>query len=453
MSQALFSYLYSQADMAEIFSDANVVQKWLDVEAAIAEAQAEQGMFAPEIAATIREYADVKNLDLSRIADGYRSSITMVPALQEFSRILPEGVGEYLHWGATTQDIFDTGLILQLREAHTLLTAQMESIYRELLRLAEAERHTLMPGRTHLIHALPITLGFKFAGFADEVQRHLQRLPELAERLFTGQLSGAVGTMAADPQHGLETQRRVMEKLQLKVPAIAWFNARDNIAEYVSVVGLMAGTLGRIAQEIMSLSRTEIAELEEPFFHGKVGSSTMPHKRNPQTLENILGLCRQVRYTVPTMLECMWVENERDFSVSLNENIILRDASVYLSAALDKLHYVLSDLIIYREHMRRNVDILHGLMLSEAVMMKLAEKTGRLSAHHKVYELAQQAYQEEKALRELLKNEPEITACLTETVIDELTDPANYLGCTQDFIETVLQEGKRYFQQPVKNEV
>lgn len=442
MSNQLFSYLFDYTPMSTIFSDENRVQKWLDVEAALAEAQAELGLFSADIAATIRAHANVELLDLDHIAKGYESSITMVPALNEFKRILPGDTGEYVHWGATTQDIFDTGMILQLREAHTLLTQQLDTIYRHCLRIADAERHTPMAGRTHLIQALPITLGFKFAVFADELNRHRERLAQLAPRLFRGELSGAVGTMASEPVHGLETQRRLMQKLDLAVPNIAWFSARDTIAEYVSTAGLIAGTIGKIAQEIMSLSRTEIGELEEPFFSGKVGSSTMPHKRNPQTTENIIGLTREVRAYVPTMLECMLVENERDFSVSLNEFPIIERTSIALSAALHKLDEVLGGLIIYRDHMRRNLDILQGLILSEAVMMQLADRLGRLTAHHLVYELCMQAYEQERPLAELLKANSQITSVLSDDDIDRLMDPTQYLGQTQAFIDQVLAAAK-----------
>lgn len=440
MTEQLFSYLLNYEPMNEIFSDRNRVQKWLDTEAALAEAQAEEGLIPAAAAATIREHANADLLDLANIAKGYESSITMVPALNEFKRILPGDAGEYVHWGATTQDIFDTGMVLQLREAHALLTEQLAAIDAHCRRLADAERATPMAGRTHLIQALPITLGFKFAIFADELRRQRERLAELAPRLFVGELSGAVGTMASEPVHGLETQRRVMAKLGLGVPHIAWFSARDNIAEYITVLGLMAGTIGKIAQEIMSLSRTEIAELEEPFFSGKVGSSTMPHKRNPQTTENIIGLTREVRSAVPVMLECMLVENERDFSVSLNEFALISRSSVAMSAALHKLDTVLGGLIIYRQHMRRNLDILQGLMLSEAVMMHLAEKIGRLTAHHVVYELCMKAYEEEKPLADLLKADAQVTAVLSDEEIDSLMDPENYLGQTNAFIDQVLAE-------------
>ncbi len=442
MTNNLFSYLFDYEPMSAIFSARNTVQKWLDTEAALAEAQAELGLIPKDAATAINAHADASLLNVENIATGFANSLTMVPALNEFKRILPGNAGEYVHWGATTQDMFDTGMILQMREAYVLLNEQWDGVYQLCLRIAREERDTPMAGRTHLIQALPITLGFKFAIFADELRRHKERLAEMAPRLFVGELSGAVGTMASEPEHGLETQRRVMEKLDLAVPRIAWFSARDNIAEYISLLGMMAGTVGKIAQEIMSLSRTEIAELEEPFFAGKVGSSTMPHKRNPQTTENIIALCRDVRHIVPEMLECMLVENERDFSMTLNEFSLVAKSSIAMSAALHKLNEVLDGLIIYREHMAQNLNILKGLMQSEAVMMKLAERLGRLTAHHEIYEISMRAYEEEKPLAELLKASPVISEALTDEEIDYLTDPVNYLGQTQAFIDNVVNDAE-----------
>ena len=307
--------LFSTDEMRNIFSDRSLAQKWLDTEAALAKAQGELGIIPKEKAEIINQYADASLLDIPSIGQYYKSSITIVPLLKAFKAVLPDNAGEFVHWGATSQDIVDTGLVLLQRDAYKVIVRDMKLCLQYCLDLAQKYRDTAQAGRTHVVHAIPITFGYKAAVWADELGRDIERLEALVDRVFVGQMAGAVGTLASQPEHGLETQKRMFEILGLNVPTIAWHVARDSQAEFICVLALCAGTLGRINHEILTLQRTEILELEEPFFMGKIGSSTMPHKRNPAVLENVLVLCRNMRAIAPVLLGGACFPNGRLFPV------------------------------------------------------------------------------------------------------------------------------------------
>lgn len=438
MDSQIHGALFSTDEMRHIFSDRSWVQKWLDTESALAQAQAELGVIPKEKADIIKRYAKAELLDIPSIGEFYKSSITIVPLLKAFKAILPDDAGEYVHWGATSQDIVDTGLVLLERDAYEVILRDLKLCQQYLLTIVKEHRNTVMCGRTHVIHALPITLGYKVAIWADEVGRNIQRLHEIKDRLLVGEMAGAVGTLAAQPEKGLETQQRMMEILGLNVPTIAWHVARDNQAEFVSVLALCAGTLGRINHEILSLQRTEILELEEPFFMGKVGSSTMPHKRNPQVLENVLALCRNVRSIAPAIVESMVSENERDWGCFISEWEAIPRACHMMGAALEKSKDIFKNLIIYPKHMERNLSKLHGLMMSECIMMHLAPKLGRMTAHDIVYRTCMQAYEQERPLKELLMQKEHIQQNFTGEEVDFMLDPHNYVGLAATFADRVL---------------
>ncbi|MDQ0202964.1 adenylosuccinate lyase [Pectinatus haikarae] len=436
----VFGCLFSTDKMREIFSDRALVQKWLDTEAALAKAQGELGVIPKDKADKINANADANLIDLSAVGENYKSSITIVPLLKEFKKILPGNAGEYVHWGATSQDIVDTGLVLQMKDAYNVILADMKACQKYTLDLVKKYRDTIMCGRTHVIHALPITLGYKVAVWADEFGRDIQRLEEIKKRVFVGEMAGAVGTLASQPEKGLETQTRMMEILGLEVPTIAWHVARDSQAEFVSTLAICAGTLGKISHEILTLQRTEILELEEPFFMGKVGSSTMPHKRNPQVVEGIIAVCRSVRSIAPAIVESMVSENERDWGCFLTEWEAIPRACHLIAAALDKSKDVLQHLIVYPKHMENNLYKLRGLMMSECIMMHLAPKLGRMTAHSIVYRCCMKAYEEESQMKDALKNEPEVRKAFTDKELDTMLDPHNYIGYAPQFADRVLKK-------------
>ena len=432
--------LFSTDKMREIFSDKNLVQKFLDTEAALAKAQGELGVIPKEKADEICAKANADLLDIPQIGENYKSSITIVPVLKEFKKVLNDNASEFVHWGATSQDIVDTGMVLIEREAYKIILQQMKNCQKFVLQQVKKHRDTIMCGRTHVIHALPITFGYKAAVWADELGRDIQRLEEIKDRLFVGELAGAVGTLASHQVKGLEVQARTMEILELNIPTIAWHVARDNQAEFASVLAICAGTIGRIAHEILSLQRTEITELEEPFFMGKVGSSTMPHKRNPQVLENVIACCRSVRSIAPSIVESMISENERDWGCFLTEWEAIPRACHLMSAALEKSEDILENLIVYPKHMEANLFKLRGLMMSECIMMHMAPKIGRMSAHDIVYKACMKAYEEEDTMENALKHNPTVREEFTDEEITYMLDPHNYIGLAPQFADRVLEK-------------
>jgi 3-carboxy-cis,cis-muconate cycloisomerase len=434
----IFGCLFSTEKMREIFSDTNLVQKWLDTEAALALAQAKLGIIPQEAATEIANKAKAELLDSEEIGENYKSSITIVPLLKVFKKVLDHNAGEYVHWGATSQDIVDTGLILQLREAYSEIVGQLRQVQMLTFDLSKKYRDLVMAGRTHVIHALPITFGFKTAVWASELGRHLDRLEECKGRLFIGQFSGAVGTLASQEEKGLAVQELMMARLKLGVPDIAWHTARDHIAELMGIFALIAGTIAKITHEILSLQRTEIGELEEPFFMGKVGSSTMPHKRNPQVCENVIALTRTIRSLAPLAVEAMICENERDWSCELAEWDFVPRACHATGAALEKTIDILTHLIVYPEKMEENLYKLQGLMLSEAVMMRLGEKMGRLTAHEVVYETCMKAYEQHTTMQDALMGNEKVAKYFSAKEIEEMLKPHKYTGLAAAFVDRVL---------------
>ncbi|RXK01213.1 adenylosuccinate lyase [Arcobacter sp. CECT 8986] len=434
----VFGALFGSDRMKEIFSDENLVQCWLDTEAALARAQAKLGMLPNEIAEEITKKAKSEFLNIEEIGEIYKSSITIVPLLKVFKKALDNNAGEFVHWGATSQDIVDNGLILQIRQAHIEIEKLVKDAYLHALNISEKYKDTVMPGRTHVIHALPITFGFKTAIWAAELKRHLDRLEEIKPRLFVGQFAGAVGTLASQAEKGLEIQKLMMEDLGLNIPVISWHPSRDHIAEFINLLALISGTIGKINHEILSLQRTEIGEVEEPFFMGKIGSSTMPHKRNPQVCENIIALTRNIRSQAPLAVEVMNCENERDWSCEISEWDFVPRSCILMATALEKTNDVLENMIVYPKKMEENLDKLHGLMLSEKVMLHLGQKLGRLTSHEIVYETCMKAFQEGKHMKEALLENETVAKNFTEDEIAEMLDPKKYTGLSDVLVERVL---------------
>lgn len=440
LDSKVFGPLFATDEMQKVFSDENLVQKWLDTEVALAVSEAKLGIIPQKAAHEIKKKGKAELLDIPSIGEFYKSSITIVPLLKAFKVVLEDNAGEYVHWGATSQDIVDTGLILQIKEAHAIILDKVRKSELAARKLAEKYRDTVMAGRTHVQHALPITMGFKAAVWAAEFGRHVERLKECEERLFIGQFSGAVGTLASLEKRGLEVQALMMKELGLNQPVIAWHSARDHIAEFINLLALIASTVAKISHEVLTLQRTETAELEEPFFMGKVGSSTMPHKRNPQVCENVIALTRSVRSIAPLAVESMNCEHERDWSCEIAEWEFVPRACMLLDTALLKNLDIMENMIVYPQHMERNLHILKGLMLSESVMMQLGEKLGRMSAHEIVYETCMAAFEKDQNMLDSLMNNPKVNKFFSKAEIENMLDPKKYTGLAGEFVDRVLQK-------------
>jgi adenylosuccinate lyase len=438
---ALIKHLFSTDEVRAMFSDRNRVQKWYDFEAALALEQAELGIIPREAAQEIARNANVANVDIESIAAEIRRiKHPLVPALKAVEQRCKSGYGEYIHFGPTTQDVLDTGTVLQIRDAHQIYLRDMKGIGQALARLAETHRATPMVGRSHGVQALPITFGHKAAIWLSEMGRNYQRMRELEKRVFVGGMVGAVGTQASFGPKAPELEQRVMKRLGLGVADINWQPARDRFAEYVSVLGIIAGTLGKIANEIVTLEHTEIGELYEPFSEGKVGSSTMPHKRNPSTCEAVVANSRAIRYNVSFMLECMVIEHERDGSAWRGEWKALPESCLMIGGMLAMMKYVLQGLGVGVGEMRENLDRLGGFLLSERVMFVLSDKVGKQTAHDLVYEASMHGIENGVTFERALMDNKKVRDALAADELRAALDPTQYLGHAPAIVDRVLRE-------------
>jgi len=433
-----FKDLYGTKEMRAVFSDQALLQRWLDVEVALAQAEAEIGLIPGYAAEEIARKGRAELIDTAWMkAEIDHTLHPIVPLIRAFKAICDGDAGEYIHWGATTQDIMDTALVLQLKEAVAILEQRLSALGQVLSGMAQRYRDTLMPGRTHGQHALPITFGFKVAIWLDEFRRHAARLHECKSRLLVGQFGGAVGTLAGVADHGFEIRQRMMERLGLNVPVISWHVAHDRFAEFAGAVAMMAGTCGKLAREVIALQKSEVMELEEPWAEGKVGSSTMPHKRNPMLCEAIAALARLCFNHARAAFDGLIQDHERDWTINHMEWAYLPDLCVMADGALALTLRVLSDLRVYPERMRANLDALNGLIMSEAVMFALGQAVGRQTAHDVVYECAMQAVTSRRAFRDVLAEHPVVSQHLSSADLSRLLDPTLYIGLAREMVDHV----------------
>lgn len=436
---ALIKHLWSSDEVREIFSDRNRVQKWYDYEAALALEQAGLGIIPRAAADEIAAKAKVASVDIEAIAAEIRRiKHPLVPALKALQQLCQSDLGEYVHFGPTTQDVLDTGTVLQIRDAHAAYLRDLKAIGKELYRLAKTHRDTPMVGRTHGVQALPMTFGHKCAVWLSEMGRHHERLRQLETRLFVGGMVGAVGTQASFGPQARKLERRLMQRLGLGVADINWQPARDRFAEYVCVLGMIGATLGKIANEIYMLEHNEIDELAEPFSEGKVGSSTMPHKRNPSTCEAVIGVARALKDNVALMLESMVIEHERDGAAWRAEWRALPESCLMAGGMLATMKSVLAGLVVNAEKMRINLDLLGGFLLSERVMFALSGKLGKQTAHDLVYEAAMHGIEHGITFEQALMENQRVRKALSETELRAELDPTTYVGHAPQIVDEVL---------------
>jgi 3-carboxy-cis,cis-muconate cycloisomerase len=425
--------------MRAIYDDAHLVQCWLDVEAALARAQARLRIVPEAAAEEISQKASAEAIDLDALREGTNLvGYPILPLVRQLAGLCEGEAGRYVHWGATTQDIMDTANVLQLREALALLERDLDVLIEVLLGLAHRHRDTVMAGRTHGQHALPTTFGFKVAVWIDELRRHSERLEQMRPRLLRCQFAGAAGSLASLGEDGWAVHQALAAELDLLPAPIAWHTARDSFGEFVTLCGLLAATLGKMANETATLQKTEFGEVEEPFEPGKGSSSTMPQKRNPILCETVIGIARLVVQQVPAMLTAMLPGHERAMGEWHMEWDLIPHTCLLTSAALQHSLSIFGGLVVHAEVMRRNLDRSRGYILAEAVMMRLAERVGRQRAHDLVYETCLLADQPGTTLRTALLGNLEITALLSEDEVDHLLDPVNYIGLAPHFVDAVV---------------
>ena len=437
---ALFRDMFGTAEMRDVFSDEALVGRYLEAEAALAPAQARVGVVPKDAAETI----DLASRSLKIDYDKLRHETEIVgypilPLVHQLSAAAGEA-GRFVHWGATTQDIMDTGNVLQIRAALSIVERDLSELRNILADMARKYRDTPMAGRTHLQQALPVTFGYKAAVWLSSIDRHIERIEQARPRVLVGEFSGAAGTLASIGEGGLQMQKLFCEELGLNQPSITWHVARDGITEAVTLLGLITGTLGKIATDVMMMSATEFGELSEPFVPGRGASSTMAQKRNPISSELMLAAAKAVRQHVATMLDGMIHDFERATGPWHLEWVSLPESFLLTASSLANAKFMLAGLVVHDRRMRENLDLTHGLIVAEAVMMALAPKLGRQHAHEIVYDACRKAIEGGGQLADILAKMPEIVDALGGVdAIRHHCDPVNYLGLSGEMVDRVLR--------------
>ncbi len=429
--------LYGSDAMRAVFDERAYFQRMLDVEAALARAEAGLGIIPADAASTITAAARFENLDPAVLAASARNvGYPVVGLVRELSRAAGEA-GRWTHWGATTQDVMDTATVLQAREGLRLVRAELAAVLTALAGQSVRHRDTVMAGRTHLQQALPITFGLKCAVWAQPLIAHLRRIDELRPRLEQVSFAGAAGTLASLGDRGIAVMEALAAELGLTAPLAPWHVARDGLAETVSLLGLVCGSLAKIATDVILLAQTEVAEVSEPYVAGRGSSSTMPQKRNPIASEYVLAASRGVQALVPLMQGAMAQDHERGTGPWQAEMLALPQAFVLTHGALIHARAITEGLVVDAGRMRSNLDLTGGLIVAEAVMMGLAPHLGREAAHHVVADACAVALSEGIPLAKALERHASVTERLDPAGIERLTDPAGYLGSAGAFVDRV----------------
>jgi 3-carboxy-cis,cis-muconate cycloisomerase len=439
IDSAIFQDIFSTEPMRRVFSDGNRLQKYLDIEAALARAQARLGIIPQEACDEIVKHCKFDRLDLVRLkTQTERIGYPVLPVVQQLVALCRDNLGEWCHWGATTQDITDTATVLQIREALALVEADIAAIADALAGLAKKYRDTPMAGRSNLQQAVPITFGYKMATLLAAFDRHRARLKEIKPRVLVGEFGGAAGTLSSLGDRGIEVRNELMKELNLGQPEIAWHTVRDRIAEVGCFLGLVTGTCGKIAFDVKLMMQTEVEEVFEPFHEGRGSSSTMPQKRNPISSVYITALTAMVRQHVSALLNAMEEDHERATGPWEIEWLALPEIFCFSAGALAQTRFLVSGLQVDEKRMRANLDITRGLIVSEAVMMGVAPYLGRQRAHDLIYDICREVVTSGRTLLDLLAENTEITAHLDRAALAKLCDPANYLGQAGDMVDEVL---------------
>lgn len=417
------------AGIRELFNLDARWQAWLDIEAALARAEAELGVIPDAAAAVICEKARLELLDKSRIEEGLRRTAhPLVPLVWELARVCGDEAGGYVHWGATTQNITQTGELIQVRHAHRIFLRQIAAILTAMAELAERTKDMALPGRTHGQHAVPATFGFKVGFWIDELCRHVERMRGAESRVFVAMLGGAAGTFASFGALGPKIQERMAAHLDMAPMSAPARTIGDHQAEYVAILGLLAATCSKIGREIYTLMKQEFGEVEEPVPPGTVGSSTMPQKRNPKLSQDIVAAAAQIRALVPLAMEAMMTEHEADRTTSLMFSHALEESCALTGDILSRMEMLISGLQVNEARMRRNLDLSGGLIMGEALMLSLGESIGRQEAHDAIYDAAQAAATTGESFEALLSKDETVRAHLSTDQIAALLDPTAYTG-------------------------
>jgi 3-carboxy-cis,cis-muconate cycloisomerase len=428
-----------------IVSEANRWQRWLDVEAALAQAEAKAGIVPVAAAKAISRKADIRKLDLPRIRrDMAKTSHSLMSIINELSKAVGEPHGGWVHWGATTQNIMHTGDALVLREVHNEILHMLSETFTAMAALADRGKDMVCAGRTHGQHAVPITFGFKVAVWIDEFERHSERLHQVEPRVFTAMMGGAVGNYASLGEKGPFVQAEVARLLGLNPMDVPSRSIADALAEYTCILGLIASTSGRIAKEVYNLMQTEFGEAFETVPEGTIGSSTMPHKRNPQLADDCIAIAAQIRSLVSLGLEGMLHEQEvNGANYYMSQDSILR-ACILTDDLLRRINAILAGLQLDPVRMRANLNLTGGLISSETVMLALGTALGRQQAHEIIYENAQKAGATGYSFEELLCADDRVTKHLSKEQVKALLDPSTKAGLSSKLAEDAAKRARKH---------
>ena len=445
-----FGHLYSTESSRRIFCDVGRFQRWLDVEAALALAQGELRIIPIEYAERIAEAAHVEHIDLESVKEAIKSSgHSLVGLLRALQDVCGGEAGEFVHFGATTQDIQDTAQALEMQEVLCECDRELNQIIDLLRAAADSYRNTIMVGRTHARAALPMTYGLKVASWLDEMLRDAQRLLQMQDRILVVQLFGAVGSMAGFGSLGGDLLESFAHRLGLTAPAIGWHVARDRVAEYINNLAILSGTLARVMNEVRALSRPEIGELETRWRYGQVGSSTMPHKRNPEACQQVVVLAHLAAVQAQLGLQALVGEHERDSRTLRLEWPSVADVSHYTLASLSISKGILEGLTVNASVMAENLLAAADALCTEALMLALAPHIGKQSAHRLIYDLSQFATSNQLPLREVVSGDRQIRAYLASHEIDNILDPTRYTGRSAELVEASVERATNWLAEPL----
>jgi len=431
---------FSTPELVAVFDEQRRISRWLQIEAALAQAQGELGIIPAEAAQEIKSKAKLEFLDLARLQEGYQQSRnSIMPVVKELRRACKDNCGEYVHYGATTQDILDTAQVLELEEALQIIFRDLRALEKLLIGLCRKHQKTAMIARTHGQQAMPTTFGLKAAVWTEELRRHIERLKSIYPRAMTGQLSGAVGTMAALGPKAREVADRTMALLHLKATTLSWHTSRDNMAEIASFFAILAGTLEKIANEIYYLGKTETGELAEAP-PGSLMSSTMPHKKNPVFCQRVAVLARHIRSLAGCIVDSMPHEHERDPRLLWTEWLAMPQISIYTGTAVNYLIKIIDGLAVNEQAMKNNLYLQQNMVLSEWLLFKLASSIGKMKAQEKLHALLLKATGENRSLKDILAEDEEISRLLTPDDFSSLDHPEQYIGLAFELVENALVE-------------
>ena len=437
----IFQGIFTSPAMRQVWSDENRTQKYLDIECALAKVQGRLGLIPQAAADEIMSHCHLDQIDMDQLrAQTERIGYPVLGVVSQLNALCRDQLGEYCHWGATTQDITDTATVLQIREGLDLVASEIEAIIAAMAQLARTHRDTPMIGRSNLQQAIPVTFGYKMAGLLSAMLRHRERLAQLRPRVLVGEFAGAAGTLASLQTGAMETQAALCAELGLAQPVIAWHTIRDNIAEVGTFLGLVGGTLGKLSMDVKLMMQTEVGEVFEPFHHGRGSSSTMPQKRNPIASCYIHAAISVLRQHAAALLDAMVADHERSTGPWEIEWIVLPEAFCLMAGALKQSRAMLEGLEVDPQAMRRNIDLTLGLVMSESVMMGLGPHIGREVAHDLVYDICRHAVKQQRPLLDLLCENEQIMAHVDRAALAALCDPANYLGQSGVMVDRVLAQ-------------